>query len=426
MRSHLPELLVRFAKRRPRFSADFRRFWLGQTVSALGSSFTLFALPLLVFKLTGSAMSLAVALAVGFLPYPLLGLVIGAWSDRLDRRRLMIGTDVGRALAIATIPVLSLAGALPLWWIYLVAFVQTTLAIAFDAGRAAAVQRLVPRERLVAANGSLQAAVAAVSLVGPPLAGAIVIMLPLEAVLLGDALSFLVSALTLALIATSFGERDPNRSERRLRSDIVEGLRYVLGNDVLRNLCLMLAVAIFFYAPASAELVLLAKERFHASDTQVGVLFGAGSLGSLLFALAAPVLARRLGWRARTFGAATLKGILLISLATVAQVWLGMGAWLLVLGFGTLFEVTSEALKQELVPNEMLGRVRSTTSVIAWSLMPVGALLGGALVELTGSPSLLYLCAGSGITTVAVLFLVTSRESVSLTIEPVTVLGDEA
>jgi len=115
------------------FSRDFRRFWLGQTISALGNSFTLFALPLLVFKLTGSAISLAVALAVGFLPYPLFGLVIGAWSDRLDRRRLMIGTDIGRALVIATIPVLSLAGVLPLWWIYLVAFAQTTLAIAFDA-----------------------------------------------------------------------------------------------------------------------------------------------------------------------------------------------------------------------------------------------------------------------------------------------------
>ncbi len=412
-----------------RFSRDFNRFWLGQTISALGSSFTLFALPLLVFKLTGSAISLAVALAVGFLPYPLFGLVIGAYSDRLDRRRLMIATDIGRALIIATIPALSFSGVLSVWWIYMVAFAQTTLAIAFDAGQSAAVQRLVSREQLVAANGRLEAAVAAVSLVGPPLAGAIVLLFPLEAVLFGDALSFVVSAVSLSLIATSFGGRDRGSSERRLRSEIAEGLRYVLGDPILRNLSLMLAVATFFYYPAAAELVLFAKERLQASDSQVGLLFGAGSLGSLLFALAAPAIAQRLGFRARTFGAAAFKGLLLVSFAVVAQFWLGAVVWLLVLGFGALFSVTSEALKQELVPNELLGRVRSFTSVISWSLVPVGVLLGGALIEATGSPSLLYACSGSGIAVVALVFFATSRERASRTIdatEPVTVLVDEA
>jgi MFS family permease len=411
------------------FNHDYRRFWLGQTISALGNSFTLFALPLLVFKLTGSAMSLALTLAVGFLPYPLFGLVIGAWSDRLDRRRLMIATDIGRALVIATIPVLSLAGVLPVWWIYLVAFAQTTLAIAFDAGQSAAVQKLVRREQLVAANGRLEAAVAGVSLIGSPLAGAIVLLFPLETVLFGDAFSFVVSAFSLSLIATSFGGHDRHPSERRLRSEIAEGLRYVLGDPLLRNLSLMLAVATFFYYPALAELVLFAKERLRASDAQVGLLFGAGSLGSLLFALAASAIARRLGFRARTFGAAALKGLLLVSFAGLAQFWLGAVVWLLVLGFGTLFSITSEALKQELVPNELLGRVRSITSVISWSLVPVGVLLGGVLVEATGSSSLLYACSGSGIAVVALVFFATSRERASRTIdliEPVTVLSDEA
>ncbi len=408
------------------FDRDFNRFWLGQTISALGNSFTLFALPLLVFKLTGSAMSLAVALAVGFLPYPLLGLVIGAYCDRLDRKRLMIAADVGRALVIVTIPALSLAGVLPVWWIYAAAFAQTTLAIAFDAGQSAAVQKLVRREQLVAANGRLQAAISAVSLVGPPLAGAVVLVLPLEAVLAADALSFLVSALSLSLIAASFGGGggDPRRARGQLRVEITEGLRFVLGNPVLRNLSLMLAVATFFYAPASAELVLFAKEQLGASDTQVGMIFGAGSLGGLLFALGAPVLAGHIGFRGRTFGAAALKGLLLISFAAIAQFWVGALAWLLVLGFGTLFEVTSEAARQELVPNELLGRVRSITSVISWSLIPVGALLGGVLVEATGSPSLLYACCGSGIALVATFYLAVSREGER--VGSVTVLGDEA
>ncbi|MGZ4386822.1 MAG: MFS transporter [Gaiellaceae bacterium] len=400
--------------RRDALGGDFRRFWLGQSVSALGSSFTLFALPLLVFRLTGSAMGLAAALAAGFLPYPLLGLVIGAWSDRVDRKRLMIRADVARALVIATVPLLSAAGMLSVWWIYAVAFAQTTLGILFDAGRSAAVQRLVARDQLVVANGRLQAAFAAMQLAGPPLAGAAVFVLPLASVLLGDAASFLVSALSLTLVRADFGGREGRREKRRLRTEIGEGLRCVLANPRIRNVSLMLAVATFLYAPASAELVLFAKQRLHAGDSELGLLFGAGSLGSLVFALLAPLLARRLGFAARTFGVAALKGVLLMTFAVVGQFWLGAATWLLVLGFGTLFGVSSEAQLQELVPNELMGRVRSTVTALSWSLIPVGTLLGGLLVETTGSVPLLYASAGAGIAAVATLFLVLSAERAPL------------
>jgi MFS family permease len=110
-------------------SGDFGRFWLGQTVSNLGSSFTLFALPLLVFKLTGSPISLGVTTATEFVPYLLFGLVIGAWVDRVDRKRLMIATDLARAAAIATIPLLAAVDALSVGWVYAVAFSSATLTI---------------------------------------------------------------------------------------------------------------------------------------------------------------------------------------------------------------------------------------------------------------------------------------------------------
>jgi MFS family permease len=382
---------------RARLGSDFTHFWLGQTISALGSSFTLFALPLLVFKLTGSAIGLAGTLAAGFLPYPLLGLVIGAWSDRFDRRRLMVASDVGRALVVAAIAVLALSAHLSIWLVYPLAFAQTALAIAFDAGQSAAVQRLVASERLVTANGRLQASVSGAQLLGPPLAGAIVLVLPLESVLLGDSLSFCVSAFSLLLIRTPFGDPGARPARRRLRAEIAEGLAFVLSSPILRNISLMLASATFFYAAASSELVLFAKEKLGAADSEIGLIFGAGSLGGLLTALAAPAISRRLGFASRTFGAAAAKGLLLVFFAAVSELWLGTLVWLLVLGCGTLFGVSSETVRQTIVPNELLGRVRSITSVISWSLMPLGAILGGVLVEESGNPSLLYICAGSGI-----------------------------
>src|SRR5690348_4073735 len=101
-------------------------FWAGETISNLGSSFTLFALPLLVFKLTGSALNLGLATTAEMAPYLLFGLVMGAWADRLDRKRLMIGIDVGQALVLSSIPAMFLVGHLTVWWVYGVSFVSTT------------------------------------------------------------------------------------------------------------------------------------------------------------------------------------------------------------------------------------------------------------------------------------------------------------
>jgi MFS family permease len=97
---------------------DFWKFWTGQTISTLGSSFTSFALPLLIYNLTGSSLNLALTVVATVLPYLFFGLVIGAWVDRVNRKQLMILTDLARALVIASIPLAALAGFLSVWWIY--------------------------------------------------------------------------------------------------------------------------------------------------------------------------------------------------------------------------------------------------------------------------------------------------------------------
>src|SRR6266571_4144033 len=101
-----------------KLNSDFWKYWTGQTISNLGSSVTLFALPLLVYKLTGSALNLGISSAADFLPYLLFGLILGAWTDRVDRKRMMIFTDIARTLVIGTIPLQAALGNLSVWWIY--------------------------------------------------------------------------------------------------------------------------------------------------------------------------------------------------------------------------------------------------------------------------------------------------------------------
>src|SRR5215207_4759455 len=239
----------RDTRRAGRLSPDFWKFLVGHTVSSLGSSFTVFALPLLVFKLTGSALSLAYVTAAEYLPYLLFGLIIGA------------GVDTVQALVVFSIPLLAMLDLLSLWWVYAVGFVSSTLWVCFNTAEFAALPSLVSKDDLVAANGRLQASYSAATVAGPLLAGLLMALVPVYTVLVLDAFSFLVSVLCLTLIRSSFNADGPGRRESgSLRRDIGEGLGCVLGHPVLRSVAIMMALVNCVGFTVYAQLVLFAKE----------------------------------------------------------------------------------------------------------------------------------------------------------------------
>jgi MFS family permease len=387
-------------------SGDFGLFWLGQTISNLGSSFTLFALPLLVFKLTGSPLNLGVATAMEFVPYLLFGLVIGAWVDRVDRKRLMIATDVGRAAVIAVIPLLDATGQLSVGWVYAVAFLHATLTIAFEAGQFAAIPSLVPSgDDLVTANGRVQASYYAAQVAGPLLAGLLVAVMPVQDVLLFDVLTFLVSAGTLLLVGTSFNAPRPDGEERRaIRHEVVDGLRYVLRHPILRNISAMMALVNLVGATVYAQLVLFAKLQLDASDAQVGLLYAAGSAGVVALSLLAGPLRRRLSFSRAALGALVLDGVLTLILAGVHRFWVAVPLWAAIAGLGLFFNINTMSLRQQIVPNHLLGRVISIAGVLAWSAIPLGALMGGLAIDRTGSVALVYGVIGAAVAVIAASF----------------------
>lgn len=377
-----------------RLSLDFWKFWAGQTISNLGNSFTAFALPLLIYKLTGSALHLAMATAAAFLPYLLFGLVMGAWVDRVNRKRLMIVVDLINAALIASIPLLATLGLLSIWWIYAVSFMASTVSSAFQSSEFTAVPSLVNQENLVTANGRIQASYSAAAVIGPLLAGVLVAFMPLYAVLLCDALSFVVSALSLALIRCNFTPDAARARTTSIRQDIVEGLRYVLGHPVLRNISLMMALVNFVGSTTSTQLILFAQQRLHANDAQVGYLYSAGSLGVVLLALAAGPLRKRWSFSTVALGALMVKGLLQMIFALTTWYWAALVLWALYAGLGILFNINTGSLRQAIVPNHLLGRVNSIGVVLAWSAIPLGAFLGGLVIEKTGNVQLVYLVIG--------------------------------
>ena len=372
-----------------KFNSDFWKYWTGQTISNLGSSVTLFALPLLVYKLSGSALDLGIASAATFLPYLLFGLILGAWTDRVDRKRMMIGTDIGRALIVVSIPLLFALGLLTVWWIYIVAFIHATLTICFEAGEFAAIPSLVNQDDLVTANGRIQASYSGASIIGPLLAGVLVTLVPLSALLLFDALSFLASSFSLALISISFNKGE-KRAPTSIRSDVAEGLRYVFSNPVLRNISIMMALVNFVGSTAYAQLIFFAKVRLQATDFQASLLYSAGSLGVVLLALAAGPLRKHWSFSTVALGALMLEGILTVVFSLMRMYWAAIVLWTLIGGLGILFNINTSSLRQTIVPNHMLGRVVSIASVLAWSAIPLGSLLGGFAISWTQNVALVY------------------------------------
>lgn len=387
-----------------------RDFWLyfsGQLLSQVGSSFTLFALPLLVFKLTHSATNLALTTASEFVPYLLFGLVLGAMVDRVDRKRMMLLTDVGRGFVIAVLPVLALTGTLRVADIYAVAFVQSTLGILFNCGEFAAIPSLVGRDDLVAANGRIMATNSAGQILGPILAGVLVTLMSPADLLFFDAASFAVSAASLAVIRRSFNATDrpaAGAGVKGLLSDVRDGLHYVWSNPVLRSISLMMALINFVASTEQSQLVLFAKRVLGATDSEVAVLFAAGAAGVVLVSVAAAAIRRRLSFAVTALGALVIAGLTVTAMALIGSYPAALVLWAASSGFGLLLNINTSALRQAIVPDEMYGRVVSIAQVLAWSAIPLGALAGAAAIKLSGSVADVYAATGALTALIALLF----------------------
>jgi MFS family permease len=386
-------------------SRDFVKFWVGQTISNLGSSFTQWAVPLLVFQLTHSAVSLGAAVAATFLPYLFFGLPLGALMDRVDRKRAMILLDSINTLVILSIPLVAQFGHLNVWLIYAVTFIQSTIFIAFAAGEFAAIPSLVSTDDLVTANGRIQATFSAAQVAGPLLAGVLVSFLPLPWVMAFDAGSFAISAISLSLIHGSFNVvSDEPKEATTILHDVREGLRYVLGHPVLRNISAMMALINFVNAGVFAELVLFATERLDASKFQIGVLFAAGSAGVVVTGLLAGRLRKRFSFTALAMTSLMLMGACLVVFAGMRWYYAALPLWAASSGLGILFNINTGSLRQAIVPNHLLSRVMSIASVLAWSAIPAGALVAGWVVSTTGNVAAVYGVIGILIICIAAFF----------------------
>lgn len=368
---------------------DFLKLWAGQTVSLAGSLVGRFAMPLVaIVALDASPGQVALLRMADVLPGVAIGLLAGVWVDRLRRRPLMIWADLGRAVLLATIPLAAVLGLLRFEQVVLVVLAAGALTALFEVAYQSYLPTLVSRDELVEGNSKLQASGAVVEVASFGFAGLLVQVLTAPLAILLDALSFVISALFVGAIrAPEPAARRPASAESTWLA-IREGLRLVLRDPVLRALAAARATSeLFLYVWVSMLLVFLTRD-LELAPVVFGVLFAVGGICSLVGALVAERVERRLGL------GVTLIGSLFVSSAALLTVPLAAGPLLLVILLvgaqqladapATVFQIHEASLIQSSVPDEALGRVTASLRVVGWAAMLAGTIVGGVLGETVG------------------------------------------
>ena len=395
------------AETRPSLNRDpqFLRLWAAETISHFGSSITAIALPFVAITLLNAGpLEVAILNLADFLPFLLIGLLAGALVDRLPRRAVLIGGDLGRAALILTIPIAYLAGLLTLTQLIAVGFTVGVLTVFFDVAYQAFLPSLIDRKDLVEGNSKLEFSRSAAGLLGPGLGGLLVEVLRAPVAMLVDAASFLVSALFLATIKDRSAAEDSTIGETPLKGDshsekpardamrreIAEGLRFVFGHPVLRTIGAATATSNLFSSIAGAAFMLFAINELTMSPALIGAAFSLGSVGGLVASLVAGPLSRRFGVGRVIVTTVALGGPFefavglgsagadALNLLLIAAAGFAMG------GSGTIYNINQVSLRQAITPAAMSGRMNATMRWFVWGTMPIGSIIGGIIGETLG------------------------------------------
>jgi MFS family permease len=422
---------------------NFRLLWVGETISGAGSALAVVEVPLLaVTVLRASTFAVAALTAAAYLPWLVIGLPAGAWVDRHPARPLMIACDVISALLYASLPAAAWLGVLSTGQVVIVALLAGAANVVFATAYQVCLPSVVTPAELVAGNAALQGGASAAAIGGRGLAGLAAQAAGPAAALLVNAASFVVSAFCLLRIRPAVpgvrpavpgiraavpatpdpdlkAPKDPEAPEapaapaRRtssVRAEAWQGICFVAGDPYLRPLTLYAAVANLAYTGNLALVVIFLVRVVGLHPAAVGLLLAAGGIGGLLGALAAPGLTRAFG-TARTMVlvavGAGLSGLLIPLTGPGPRLACYLAGSALIAGGIAVGNVIAGSFRQEYCPPAMLGRAAASMRFLTFGMIPLGALLAGALGTALGVRNALFIV--QLIFAASALFLLTPR-----------------
>jgi MFS family permease len=356
--------------------------WGGQTISEMGSSITLLALPLTaVVVLKATTFQVGLLTAAAYAAFALIALPAGAIVDRYVKRRTMIVCDLARMLIIGSVPVTAAAGVLTMGQLYAVAITSGICTVFFDVSYQSYLPVVVAPGQLMDGNGKLGATQSFAQVTGPGLGGGLVGAFGAARALAGDAISYAISV--ASLLAIRVPEKAPAKADRRsLRAEIAEGLSFVVRHPILRKIVACTGSANLFGGVQVAMEIIFLVRVLHVRPAYTGLLIAVASVGGVIGGVLSGSLSRRIG-SARIIWVSLL-GFGLPSLL-VPLAYPGWRVALFPIGFAfsafasVIYNVAQVSYRQAVCPPELLGRMNAATRWIVWGTLPLGGLIGGAL-----------------------------------------------
>ena len=369
---------------------NFRRLWAGATASTFGAEIAEIAVPLLaLLVLSASAAELSALRVAQFLPFLLATIPLGLLVDRrpASRLRLMIGSDLGRFLLIASIPVSVWAGIAGMEMLYVVMFIAGALTVLFQIANFAFLPSLATPDRIVDANGKLEATNSASEIGGRGIGGLMVQALTAPVAVSVNALGYLTSAFFLSRIRVPAA---PLESSASPKPRIREGFRIAVGSGYIRPLLGEATTYNFFNEIFLIGILLWTVRDLQISAGLIGLIFTAGGIGSFLGAWFGSRITGRLG-----YGRVLLVSLILGNTAPVAITaadLVGNGVvgllcsifFIMGIGIG-IANVHAISLRQIALPDHLIGGTNAAYRVISWGAIPIGAAVGGVIASTTSA-----------------------------------------
>lgn len=371
----------------PDSRSSFARFWTAAALSAFGTAVTAVAMPVLVVQVLGATpLEVGVVNAAQLVPYAVLGLIAGAYTDRWRRKPILVWASVGRAVSLGAIPILWMAGVLQVWMLVVALLLFGGCSVFGFAATQSLLPRLVPRARLVRANARLDQTDAAAQTLGPALGGGLVGLLGAPAAIVVDAVSYLVDASLNAGLQVEEPRRERPRSS--LGTQIREGLTWTYRHRTLGPLAASTHVWFLANGAAMTVLSLLALRTLGWTGYTFGLLLAVFGLSSLVGASVAPWCGARLGPGPVIILTRGIYPIAWMLVAVAPSSTAGDGilfAALTLQGLAAGVENANEmGYWQTLTPDGLLGRVNATRRSVNRTAGALGAVLAGLGVGLIG------------------------------------------
>lgn len=367
-----------------RLSAAYWRLWTASTISNLGDGVFLVALPLMAARLTHSAVSISLVATFAGLPWLLLSLPIGAIIDRSDRRRLLMRADTFRTVLVGAFAVIVVAGAERIWMLWILALGLGVAEVFFDNASQAILPAVVAPELLEKANGRRYSAeVTANIFVGTPLGSllfALVLWLPFAV----DSFSYLLAVLLVLSLHGSFRPPVATGPRATLTADVRVGIGWLWRHRLLRGLAISLGLSNFGFQISQAVFVLFAKEDLHISDGLFGVILAAMGAGAIIGGLLGDRIVARVGRLTALYGAVIVWTLALVAIGSFPVTWFVTVLASLEALSATVWNVVTVSLRQQIVPDQLFGRVNSVYRWFGWGTIPLGAFAGGQVARAFG------------------------------------------